>query len=146
MTIAVSSIGDIIAISLLIKDIVVALNDCQGSSHNFQQLLTQLQSLETALLHVNLLIKKHETSPELNSLCFSVRQIAQNCHETAAPFLAHIKSYQRSLRPGGSGNVTRDVTRKVMWQVLRKDEVDKFYAEITAHTHSLNMMITMWGM
>ena len=146
MPVAVGSAGDIISLCLLIKAIVKALHDSRGSSHSFQRLVVQLQALERALLEVDLLIRKHETSPELNALCVAAGQAASNCRNTAGPFLIRLRTFQQSLRPGGTRNKVKDALRKVQWATLHEDEVDKFYAEVAAHTASLNMLLITWSM
>ena len=146
MPVTFGSVGDIISLCMLIKDLVDALNGCQKSSHSFQQLVLELQSLERALLEVELLVRKHEASAELNALCVATSQIITNCRRCTEPFLRRVKTYQQTLRPGGSGNRLKDVSRKMQWKMLRKDEVDVFYAEISAHTGSLNMLLITWSM
>ena len=146
MPITFGSVGDIISLCLLIKDITIAIHDCQGSPHSFQKLLTQLKSLEQALLQVDLLIRKHEASPQFNALAVAARHVANECRVSAEPFLQLIKSYQHYLRPEGSGNVMKDTLRKVQWKILSKDAVDSFYAEISAHVGALNMILHVWSM
>ena len=146
MPVAFGSAGDIISVCLLIKDIVKALNESHGSSHSFQQLVSQLQALERTLLEVELLVHKHEASPELTALCVAAGQAARNCHTAAEPFFRRLQVYQQSLRRGGSRNKMKDTYRKIHWATLRKDEVDKSYAEVSAHTGSLNMLLITWSM
>ncbi|KAL9083194.1 MAG: hypothetical protein Q9159_005916 [Coniocarpon cinnabarinum] len=145
MSIAFGSVGDIIAVVLLIKDLVNALNDCKGSAYHFQRLCEQLRVLEQALLQVNQLVQKHESSIELNALCVAADQAARACRGSTEHFLKRIKAYHNSLKQYGSGNILKDVARKIQWNVLRKEEVDRFYAEMVAHTQSLNLLLMTWG-
>ena len=124
---AIGSVGDVIALVLLIKDLVKTLNDCRGSAYHFQQLVQQLQNLELALLEVDQLLKKNEGSPHLSALHSAVEQAATSCRDAASPFYGRVKGYERSLRAGGSGNVLKDAARKVQFRVLEKKEVDEFY-------------------
>ena len=146
MPVTFGSVGDIVSVTLLIKDLVVALDDCRGSAQSFQQLSKHLQSLERALLQVDLLVRKHEATLELNALCVAAREAACACRSSAEPFLDRVKEYQRYLKPGGSGNLLKDAKRKIQWKALRKEKVDKFYAQITAHTSSLEMLLIVWSM
>ncbi|KAL9093114.1 MAG: hypothetical protein Q9159_000473 [Coniocarpon cinnabarinum] len=140
MAITFGSVGDIITLVLLIKDLVKALDDCHGSTHSFQRLANQLRSLEKAFLEVEVLTRKHEASPHFNALCIAVQQAANACRSSAEPFLARVREHQKYLKPGGSGNVFKDAACKVKWRLLRNDEVDKFYADIAAHCHSLQIL------
>ena len=146
MPITFGSVGDIISVCLLIKDLVDALNDCQGSAHDYQQLVKELRSLERVLLQVNQLVCKYEASPALNVYCVDARDAVENCRQSAEPFLKQLKTYSRSLKPGGSGNVVKDTVRKVQWKVVQTDNLEKFYKEITTQTNTLNSLLLTWNM
>ena len=78
MPITFGSVGDIISVCLLIKDLVDALNDCQGSAYDYQQLVREVRSLERVLLQVNQLVWKYEVSPALNVYCVDARDAVEN--------------------------------------------------------------------
>lgn len=46
------SLGDFISVSILVKDILLALDDTGGSSHNYQEVVRELYILDTASLQV----------------------------------------------------------------------------------------------
>ena len=146
MPITFGSVGDIISVCLLIKDIVAALNDCKGSAHNYQRLIRELDLLERVLLQVDQLVSKHKASPAFDVLSIATQEAVESCRQSARPFLERVKKYSESLKPGGSGNIVKDAARKVQWRALQKDEVDRFYAEVTAHTGSLNILLGTWSM
>lgn len=53
--------------------------------------------------------------------------------------------FDRSLGVGQGGNVCRDVTMKVRWQISKK-EVASFRAELAQHISSLNMLLGIANM
>ena len=142
----VGSAGDIIALCNLSVDLVRTLSDCRGSSHSFQQLVKQLHILEAALLQVEDLARRHESSVELNALRVAALQAASVCRSSAGPFHTRIKSYQRYLRLGGSGNHIADVAYKLKWRISVKEDVDSFYGEVDAHSSSLSVLLLKWNM
>lgn len=141
MPIGVGSVGDIISICLLAKDLVEALNSSRGASAEYQEIVRELWGLERALLQVDLLYRTHNDSPELNALHETARRAVDNCQVCIAGFLDKIKKYQPSLRENGSGSVFRDTSRKIQWQVMQSSDVPKFRAEIGAHSQSVSMLL-----
>ena len=141
MPIGIASVGDIVSVCLLVKDLVQALQECRGSDREFQQLIKELQSLERALLEVHRLVRDHETTPELYSLCAAAEEASKNCHCSIDRKLKEVKKYQETLRAGGSGNFLKDTRRKLQWGLMEKNDLDRFHAEVTAHVHSLQILL-----
>jgi hypothetical protein len=67
------SVGDVIAVSIPIKDVFEALDSATGSSAEYQELIRELWSLDRALLEVEVLPRSCDTSIELNALSHTVR-------------------------------------------------------------------------
>lgn len=141
MPIGVGSVGDIISICLLAKDLVEALNSSRGAAAEYQEIVRELWGLERALLQVDLLSRTHNSSLELNALHETARRTAENCRVCIAEFLKKIKKYKPSLGETGSGSIFRDASRKIQWQVMQSGDVSKFRAEIGAHSQSISMLL-----
>jgi hypothetical protein len=139
------SVGDIISISLTVKDLVKALDDSRGSSDEYQEIIRELWMLDRALLEVEQLSRACEPTAELNALCVTARRIADTCRLHVEAFLERIKKYNPSLTGNGSGNKIRDASMKVRWHISHSDELQKFRAEINAHCSSLNMLLVTAG-
>lgn len=58
MPITFGSVGDIISVSLLVKDILVALDDSRGSSAEYQGIIRELYILDRALLEIGQLSRE----------------------------------------------------------------------------------------
>jgi hypothetical protein len=67
-------------------------------------------------------------------------QAVNNCRLSLNEFLEKVRKYERSLGDEGCGNLLRDSTRKIQWQVSRKDELAKVRVEVIAHCSSINML------
>jgi hypothetical protein len=135
------SVGDVIAVSILIKDVFKALDNATGSAAEYQELCRELWSLDRALLEVELLSRSSDTSIELNALGHTVRRVADQCKECIEGFLAKIKGYERSLGVAGSGSLFCDMGRKIKFGLIQKGELAKFRTEINAHSSAISMLL-----
>jgi hypothetical protein len=133
--------GDIISLCIIIKDLIKALDDCRGSSAEYQKIIRELWSLDRVLLEVELLWKTSENTVELNALRETARRMTDQCRRPIEDFLKKVKTYGLSLHEGGSGSVIRDTAMKIRWQLVHGDELVKFRAEINAHCSSIGMLL-----
>jgi len=135
------SVGDCITISILIKDVVSALDNSRGSAAEYQELCRELWSLDKALLEVAQLSENTSDVVQLNALQQSVGRAATQCKECIVGYLDKIKAFNRTLRDGGSGSRVRDAYGKIKWSLAQKDELVKFRSEIAAHGSAINMLL-----
>ena len=135
------SVGDIISLSILIKDLVKALDESRGAAAEYQEIIRELWALDRVLLEVELLCRESNETLHLNALRVTTQRIVDQCRQSIEAFLAKVRSYGRSLREGGSGNLIRDASRKLRWQMSPSSEITKFRAEITAHCSAINMLL-----
>jgi hypothetical protein len=132
------SAGDFIAALQLVSTVIDALRDSGDSSTEYRALLSQLYTLETALLTV----KRIEVDDEQCAEVIALRQAACQCQRTIDAFWEKIKKYQPSLRTGGSGSRVRDGWRKIQWALCKKDDLLKFKADLVGHTESIELLLT----
>jgi len=134
------SFGDFVDGIELIRQLINAVKDGAGSSREYQDLVHELYSLERALLEV----KRVQAIDELRPQRIAMEQAALQCQETISQFLSKISKYQPSLRVGGSGSTWRDGLRKIQWALYRKEDVQRFRAQIQGHTSSImTLLMTM---
>ncbi|KAI9713535.1 MAG: hypothetical protein M1820_000917 [Bogoriella megaspora] len=88
MPVSFGSVGDIISVSLLIKDLVVALSDSKGSVKEYEEAVRELQSLDKALLEVEALAHTHAETPAVQGLCETAKQAAERCKIAVKDFTA----------------------------------------------------------
>lgn len=132
------STGDFIAALELVATVIDALRDSGESSAGYQELISQLSSLQTALIAVNNVELDDVQHAELVAL----RQAAAQCQRTIDAFWEKIQKYEPSLRKGGSGSRAKDAWRKVKWAVCKKEDVVKFKADLVGHTESIELLLT----
>lgn len=135
------SLGDIISLSILVKDVVKALDNSRGSSSEYQEVIRELWALDWVLLEVELLWRTCEPTTESNALRETTLRMADQCRICNENFLKRIKKYEPSLREGGSDSSIRDAGRKLQWQMLHSQDLTKFRAEINAHCSAINMLL-----
>lgn len=131
------SAGDFIAALNLVHTVVDALRSSGDSSTEYRELISQLYTLETALISV----KRIELDDTQHAEHVALMQAAAQCQRTIDAFWEKIKKYQPSLRSGGTGSV-KDGWRKIRWAVCRKEDLARFKADLTGHTESIEMLLT----
>lgn len=146
MPITFGSVGDIISISLLIKDLVKSLDEIRGSSAEFQAVIRELWSLDHALIEVVVLFRSCEQTAQLNALSATANECAENCRTCITSFQEQTKKFNLSLKGGGSGSKIRDGVFKVRWQFMEREALAKFRAEIHAHCFSINILLATTGL
>ena len=145
MPITFGSVGDIISVSLLIKDLVKCLDESRGSSAEYQAVIRELWSLDHALLEVELLLRSCKQSVELSGLSETANRCVEQCRKCIGDFRDKVKRYQGALGGGGTGSLVRDTTAKIRWHVSEKEDLAKFRAEISAYWSSMNMLLITAG-
>lgn len=131
------SAGDFISALSLVNTVITSLRSAGGSSAEYQSLISQLYTLESALLRV----KHLELDDSQHAEVIALRQAAAQCQRTIDAFEEQIKKYQPSLRAEGSGNNVRDCWRKVKWVLCKKDDLAKFKADLMGHTESIELLL-----
>ena len=144
MPITFGSVGDIISVSLLIKDLVKCLDESRGSSAEYQAVIRELWSLDHALLEVELLLRSCKQSVELSGLSQTANRCVEQCRKCISDFEGKVKRYQGTLG-GGTGSLVRETTAKVRWRVSIKDDLAKFRANVTSQTSLLNILLATAG-
>jgi len=131
------STGDFIAALQLVSTVIDALRDSGDSSAEYRALISQLLTLENALLKV----KRIDVDEEQHAEVIALRQAACQCQNTIDTFWEKIKKYQPSLRAGGGGSKVRDGWFKIKWALCKKDDVAKFKADLIGHTESIELLL-----
>ncbi len=142
MPVTIGSIGDIISIGLLIKDIVKCLDNTRGSSAEYQAVTRELWTLDHALLEVELLFSSSKQSSQLSALSETSQPCAERCRQCLTAFKERVNKFHVGLREGGSGSRIRDVASKIRWSLSEKEYLAKFRTEINAHSLALNLLLT----
>jgi hypothetical protein len=145
MPITFGSVGDIIAVCVLVKDCVDALSDTNGSAPQYQAVVRELHILEKALLEVGVLSRTHATTPELIALFTSADTTIEQCRKALEAFKAKTKPYDQHLGAASTSTAVQKLykgnAKKLLWQVKMKDEVARFRAEVVAFSVSIDQIL-----
>ncbi|KAK0737418.1 hypothetical protein B0T21DRAFT_383396 [Apiosordaria backusii] len=135
------AVGDFLALLSLINDIRSALDDSRGSSKTYRDLIEGLTLLEKSLQQVEKIYQGPGFANGLQDLGAIAQATVNQICEVLQEFRDRICSkYGSSLASGGSGNIIRDVTRKIQWKFEEKD-VEQFRAKVAGLTVSLNLLL-----
>lgn len=136
------SVGDIIAVCLLAKSIVEALDDSRGSSAEYQGLINELRSLECSLFEIESFTRSWADASTEVSLQQECSKLVNECRKTLEDFQAYLKKYDCSLSKDSHATIVKRTGMKIKWQLLTKDTVSRFRRELAVHSTALNIMMT----
>lgn len=130
------SAGDFIAALKLVGTVIDALRDSGEVSTDYHELLHELYSLETALIHVKRLGGEEITQ----AATISLQQAAAQCQLTIDDFWKTIQKYQPHLDGSRSSRI-KGSWMKVRWAVCRKHDIMRFKISLVGHTESINILL-----
>lgn len=140
-SITFGSVGDIIAVCLLAKQIVDALDSSKGSASEYRSLVTELRSLEKTLLEVELVVRKDQNAANIPSSLSELPSLIWNCRTSLETLHEEIKKYNRHLSENSSSGMVGRFGMKVRWEVSVKAKITKFRIQIAAYCNAINMML-----
>jgi Fungal N-terminal domain of STAND proteins len=136
------SAGDFIAALKLVGTVIDALRDSGEAGTAYRELVQELHSLETALLHVKRLNGEEIPQAEIISL----RQVAAQCQSTIDDFGTKVQKYQPHLSFNHSATPVKSGWMKIRWAVCKKDDVAKFKARLAGHTEAISILLNAIAM
>jgi hypothetical protein len=155
MPVTCGSIGDIIAIGLLVKDLVTVLNQSRGSQAEYKQLVDELNLLHDVLTRIGNLCSTTTTAGrrlEVSALHNTALQVAHSCRKCIEGFTnTRLNKYVKTLGSSGArekSEAFKAAMAKIRWQLGEKEEVARFRAEIAGQKTLLDLVlsaITLYG-
>ncbi|KAF2429776.1 hypothetical protein EJ08DRAFT_267525 [Tothia fuscella] len=120
------SAGDIIQVALLVKSLVNALSESNGSLSEYQTTVRELNNLDGVIYELQGLVDLCRSAGGYDTLIGIVEVEVSKCKALMLPFLLQLDKYKQSLRVGGSGKPVRDAYKKMHWKLSRQDCLDEF--------------------
>lgn len=140
------AVGDFLSIALLIKDIIAALDECRGSAKAYGELIEEINLLQKNVDQIERIFKAPDLSDGFQDLNAIAQTTITQTRKCLKGFCARVRrKYGENLAEGGSGNVFKDVTRKIQWK-LEEKEVEKFRSDVMAYRMSLEMFLQVTTM
>jgi hypothetical protein len=137
------SVGDVIAVGNLIKNISSCLQDTGGAKAEYQDLLRELECLQQALQHLDKL--QPHGSPSSTSLD-SIKYAALNCRRPLEQFLGKIRKYDKSLGVWGKEGRIVNTANKLKWGIGQKEEIRKLQNYLNIHVGTINILLAEHGL
>lgn len=148
MPVTFGSVGDIIAVGLLVKDLVEALNQSRGSQAEYKQLVAELNLLQDVLARIDNLCNTTTTAgprPQVSVLHDTAKAIAQNCRKCIEGFNIKLERYDKTLGSSGArrkSEAFKAAMAKIRWQLGEKEGVVEFRAAVAGQTALLNLVLS----
>ena len=137
------SVGDFIAVSKLVADIVSILRDAKESKGDYQELLRELGSLNNALQSLDKLKPKgYESLKTLDSISYA----ALSCRRPLENFLHEIKPFEKCLGSWSTGSGLKIAADKLKWSFGKKDRVAKLRSYLGIHIGTINILMAEHGL
>jgi len=135
------AVGDFISIALLIKDTISALDECRGSAKSYRDLIEGITLLGQATQQAEQVYDASQLPDGLEDLVPIAKATIAQIRTSLGSFRDKIcKRYGDSLAEGGSGNIVKDVSRRIQRRLEEKD-AEKFRAEVAGYTMSLTILL-----
>lgn len=132
------SVGDVIAAIQLTTKVITSLSDANGSRTHFQELESELNGLQTALLDISDLTSCPEQIPEITALKFA----SCACGETIQRFYEKIKPFEEDLGVASKIRKLKAAPRMVRWELLMRKDVPELQTYLAARAGSLNFRLS----
>jgi hypothetical protein len=132
------SIGDFVAVGKLVSDIVSSLQSVGGAKSEYQELVSEFQSLRAALCHLDQLESRASDPSKVQA----IKCAALSCRYPLENFLAKIRKYEASLGPRGQSKVGKTATDKLRWMFGDKHDIKQLQTYLNIHIGTINLMLT----
>ncbi|KAM5386445.1 hypothetical protein ACJZ2D_000408 [Fusarium nematophilum] len=106
----------------------------------YRDVVQALATLRKALEEVEYIYRDPKLSDDFKDLCTIALRTVEQVRQCLEGFRNQIRKYGPGLADGGTGNLFKDVARKIQWKLEEKD-VDKFRADVAGSTISLKVLL-----
>jgi hypothetical protein len=137
------SVGDFVALSKLITEVTGALQTVGGARSEYQELLREFESLNSALRHLDQL---ETATPSISWTVLTIKCAALSCRHPLEAFLVEIKKYDKTLGLYGRANAIKAVTDKLRWTFGLSDEVRRLQTYLNVHVGTINILLAEHGL
>lgn len=136
------SVGDFIAVGKLAGEIISSLQTVGGAKSEYQELIRELQSLQTALRYLDRLDDLKSPSKHVQS----IKCAALACTYPLEGFFAKVKKYEKSLGLWNKSHTAKTAKDKLRWTFGEKGEITRLRAYLTIHIETINNMLIQHGL
>jgi hypothetical protein len=131
------SVGDIISVCLLAKEILLCIDEARGSATEYRSLSDELRCLEKALLEAALMMEKHKTG----FLAESIREEITASKSCLERFRATMSKYDGTFQTHSPAGPFARLSKSLQWRLMEKDAIIKFRDQVSVRFNALSMLI-----
>ncbi|KAF2816127.1 uncharacterized protein BDZ99DRAFT_129393 [Mytilinidion resinicola] len=150
MPVTIGSVGDIVALCQILRDLLETLDESRGSTRDYQKAVEDIRNLQRLLFTLKDLTATCDSSSGYVALGQTARLKAQDCHDLIVVFHGKIDKYKKHL--GNSKkkrgkwkkkteNAVRESFWKLHWRMSHKECVEQFRTNIRDHTQSITALL-----
>ena len=138
----VGSLGDVIALINVVKELVTAFDKRKGSSAEYQEIIRKLWAFNQVLKEVETHCRSITTTDEATVSRDAMLCVVGQARTSIEALLKGILKFELSLRQGGSQSSLQDTARKAQWKLFHSDDSAKIQSEINMYCSILSVLIT----
>ncbi|KAF2489919.1 hypothetical protein BU16DRAFT_597520 [Lophium mytilinum] len=136
------SVGDVVTVGKLIADIISSLRDTGGSKSEYQEIVRELETLNSVLKHIDQLKPSGKRSESLDSIKYA----ALSCRQPLEQFLGKIRKYENGLGIWGKRGGIGLAKNKLQWTFGHKEEIHKLQSYLNVHVGTINILLAEHGL
>jgi ankyrin repeat protein len=134
-------VGDIIAVTKLINDVINCLRESKGSAAEYREAVVELRSFQAALDA----IEQIQVAPDRQMVLDSIKIAALNSRYVLEDYLEKLASYGLLSEKSGEHKARR-LVKKIQWAAQMQKATLQLQGYLAAHTSSLNMRLVAEGL
>ena len=138
----VGSLGDVIALINIVKELITAFDKRRGSSAEYQDILRKLWAFNRVLKEVETLCRSITTTAEATTSRDAMLCVVGQARTSIEALSKGIRKFEPSLRQGGSQSSLKDAARKAEWKLFHSDDSAKIQSEIDMYCSILSVLVT----
>src|ERR1700712_4225369 len=126
MSLVSGPVTDIVCAAGAVKTLIATLREAHNAPSEYRAVIRELENFDTVLGDLQELAHLCDRIGSYESLAERARLEALKCHALIDPYQDRIAKYRRSLREGGSGNLSRDKYWNLHWRTSHRDNLEEF--------------------
>lgn len=146
MPLTFGSFGDIVQLSILIKDLVKCIKKSRAAFAEYQATIRELGNLDRVLIEIKRVLHSHKQSLQLTALIATAFHCVDQLKNCIGEFYAYTTKFETTLGARGSVHFFKVNLAKFRWTFSEGEKLAKFRAEITAQGESLKMCLVVANM
>ena len=134
------AVGDFIAVSIIIKDLLVAICRTRASAEEYKQVRSDLSSLDEILLQIDIVCKNHSDFEGIADQRERIKSEVENARQKIETFATKMRKYGPLLDEGGTRNLLKGIRKRIQW-LTEKEDLAKFETDIRGYVGRINMLL-----